>query len=144
MVLRLAGRLLFRYLSTKFWGVAIAKCQEAGAKIAKEIPVNGAFHSSFMQPAADELEAGIRAANFNAPQVPIYQNVTAKAETDPATIQANLIAQLTAPVRWSQSIEAMQADGADTFIELGPGRVLQGLIRRINRRLNTSGFETIE
>ncbi len=122
---------------------AIEACKAAGAKIAKEIPVNGAFHSPFMQPAADELEAGIQAANFNAPAVPIYQNVTAKAETDPAVIKANLIAQLTAPVRWTQSVEAMMADGAEAFVELGPGRVLQGLIKRINRKMNISGFETI-
>lgn len=122
---------------------AVDACKEAGAKIAKEIAVDGAFHSPLMQPAAVELEAGIRNANFNAPIVPIYQNVSAIAETDPATIQANLIAQLTAPVRWTQSVEAMIADGADTFIELGPGRVLQGLVKRINRKMNISGQESL-
>lgn len=122
---------------------AVDACKEAGAKIAKEIAVDGAFHSPLMQPAAVELEAGIRNANFNAPIVPIYQNVSAIAETDPGTIQANLIAQLTAPVRWTQSVEAMIADGADTFIELGPGRVLQGLVKRINRKMNISGQESL-
>lgn len=122
---------------------AIDACKEAGAKIAKEIPVNGAFHSPLMQPAAEELEAGIRATTFNTPKVPVYQNVSAQAETDPAAIQANLIAQLTSPVRWTQSVEAMIADGADTYVELGPGRVLQGLIKRINRKMNISGQESI-
>ena len=122
---------------------AVEACKEAGAKIAKRIPVNGAFHSPYMQPAAEELEAGIRATTFATPKVPVYQNVTAQAETDPATLQQNLIAQLTAPVRWTQSVEAMVTDGAEAFVELGPGRVLQGLIKRINRRLNTSGFESI-
>ena len=96
-----------------------------------------------MQPAGEELEAGIRATTFNAPTVPVYQNVSAQPETDPATIQANLIAQLTSPVRWTQSVEAMINDGADTFVELGPGRVLRGLIKRINRRMNISGQESI-
>ena len=105
--------------------------------------MTGALHSPFMQPAADELEAGIQAANFNAPAVPIYQNVSAQAETDPSVIKTNLIAQLTAPVRWTQSVEAMMADGAEAFVELGPGRVLQGLIKRINRKMNISGFESI-
>jgi [acyl-carrier-protein] S-malonyltransferase len=121
----------------------VEACKEAGAKIAKRIPVNGAFHSPFMQPAAEELEAGIRAANFATPSVPVYQNVTAQAETDPARIQENLIAQLTAPVRWTQSVEAMIEAGAGSFVEIGPGKVLQGLVKRINRKLNISGQETI-
>jgi len=122
---------------------AVEAAKEAGAKIAKEIAVNGAFHSPLMQPAGEELEAGIRATTFNAPNVPVYQNVSAKAETDPATIQENLVAQLTSPVRWTQSVEAMMADGAENFHELGPGRVLQGLVKRINRKMNISGQESL-
>lgn len=122
---------------------AIEQSKEAGAKIAVQLEVNGAFHSPFMQPAAEELEAGIRATNFSAPRVPIYQNVTAQPETDPARIQENLIAQLTGAVRWSQSVEAMIADGAEKFIELGQGKVLQGLIKRINRKVPSEGMETI-
>ena len=122
---------------------AIAQAVEAGAKIAKKLAVNGAFHSPFMQPAADELAAGIRNTTFSAAQVPVYQNVTALPETDPTRIQENLIAQLTAPVRWVQSVEKMMEDGCEKFVELGPGRVLQGLIKRINRRMPTEGMETV-
>ncbi len=122
---------------------AIAQCKEAGAKIAKKLVVNGAFHSPLMQPAAEELEAGITATAFAAPKVPIYQNVSAQAETDPEVIQRNLIAQLTAPVRWAQSAQAMMADGTENFIEVGPGRVLQGLIKRINRKANISGRQSL-
>lgn len=122
---------------------AIEQSKEAGAKIAVQLEVNGAFHSPFMQPAAEELEAGIRATNFSAPRVPIYQNVTAQPETDPARIQENLIAQLTGAVRWSQIVEQMIADGAEKFIELGQGKVLRGLIKRINRKIPSEGMETI-
>jgi [acyl-carrier-protein] S-malonyltransferase len=122
---------------------AIEQAKEAGAKIAVQLEVNGAFHSPFMQPAAEELEAGIRATTFAAPRVPIYQNVTAKPETDPARIQENLIAQLTGAVRWSQSVEQMMADGVEKFIELGQGKVLQGLIKRIDRKFPSEGMETI-
>lgn len=122
---------------------AIQVCKEAGAKIAKEIPVNGAFHSPLMQSAAEELAYGIQSTVFNTPEVPIYQNVSAQAETDPSIIQSNLIAQLTSPVRWTQSVEAMIADKADTFLELGPGRVLQGLIKRIDRKMSISSQESI-
>lgn len=122
---------------------AVEAAKAAGAKIAKRIPVNGAFHSPFMQPAAEELEAGIRASGFADPAVPIYQNVTAQAETDPVRIQENLVAQLTAPVKWTQSVEAMIADGAEKFVELGPGKVLQGLIKRINRKMDISGHDSI-
>lgn len=123
--------------------IAIEQCKEAGAKIAKKLTVNGAFHSPLMQPAAEELEAGIRNTSFATPKVPIYQNVTAQPETDPAAIQANLIAQLTAPVRWAQSVQAMIADGAENFTEVGPGRVLQGLIKRIHRKANISGKQSL-
>ena len=122
---------------------AMEACKGAGAKMAVQLQVNGAFHSPLMQPAAEELEAGIRSAAFSVPKAPIYQNVTARPETDPATIQQNLIAQLTAPVRWAQSVQAMIDDGATSFVEIGPGKVLQGLIKRINRRLDFSGKESI-
>lgn len=122
---------------------AIEACKEAGAKRALQLQVNGAFHSPLMQPAAEELEAGIRSTTFNAPKAPIYQNYTAQAETDPATIQNNLIAQLTGPVLWAQSVQAMIDDGAGAFKEIGPGKVLFGLIRRINRKLDISGQDTI-
>lgn len=122
---------------------AVAQAKAAGAKLAKILSVNGAFHSPLMQPAAQELEAGIRAAAFNVPRVPVYQNVTAVAETDPARIQDNLVAQLTAPVRWTQTVEQMITDGAERFVELGPGNVLQGLIKRINRKTVREGKQTI-
>jgi [acyl-carrier-protein] S-malonyltransferase len=121
--------------------LAIEKCKEAGAKIAKRLVVNGAFHSPFMQPAAEELEKGIRAANFNDALIPVYQNYTAKPETDRERIKANLIAQLTGPVRWTQTVENMVKDGCGKFIECGPGKVLAGLIKRIDRNLLTENFE---
>lgn len=109
-----------------------AKAKEAGAKRALPLAVSGAFHSPLMQPAAAALGKAIEATAFTAPICPIYQNVTAVAETDPARIKANLLAQLTSPVRWTQSVRAMIADGAEQFIELGPGTVLQGLVKRIS------------
>jgi len=96
------------------------------------LPVGGAFHSPLMQPAAAELKAAIEATKFHEPVCPIYQNVTAEASTDPETIQKLLIEQLTAPVRWTQSVHKMVEDGAGTFTELGPGKILQGLIRKIH------------
>lgn len=104
--------------------------KEAGAKRALPLGVGGAFHSPLMEPARKELAAAIEATTVNKPQCPVYQNVTASAETDPDTIKANLLAQLTAPVRWSQSVKAMVGAGASNFIEIGPGTVLQGLIKR--------------
>jgi len=104
----------------------------AGAKRALPLPVGGAFHSPLMQPAREELAAAIDKTKFSTPVCPVYQNVTAKAETDPDKIKANLIAQLTAPVRWTQSVQQMIADGASQFIEAGPGKVLQGLVRKIH------------
>jgi len=103
----------------------------AGAKRALPLPVGGAFHSPLMEPAREELAAAIEATDFSSPTCPIYQNVSAAPETDPATIKANLLLQLTSPVRWTQSVKAMLADGADHFIEVGPGNVLQGLVKRI-------------
>lgn len=105
--------------------------KEAGARRALPLAVSGAFHSPLMEPARAELAKAIAATAFSAPVCPVYQNVSAKAETDPETIKANLLAQLTSPVKWTQSVIAMLADGADTFKELGPGTVLQGLVKRI-------------
>lgn len=123
--------------------LAIEQLKAAGAKIAKRLDVNGAFHSPFMQPAANELEAGILAAAFNDAKIPVYQNFTAQAATDKALIKANLIAQLTGPVRWTQTVGNMVADGCGKFIECGPGKVLQGLVKRIDRNLITEGYDSI-
>ena len=111
----------------------------AGAKRALKLKVGGAFHSPCMEPARAELAKAIEATEVHAPVCPVYQNVDAKPHTDPAEIKANLVAQLTAPVRWTQSVQNMIADGADEFIELGPGKVLQGLVNKINREVATSG-----
>ena len=104
----------------------------AGARRALRLPVGGAFHSSLMQPAAEALKAAILKTDFRKPFCPIYQNVSAKAETEPEIIRENLLKQLTAPVRWTQSVQNMIADGASEFYEFGPGDVLKGLIRKIN------------
>ena len=112
---------------------ACIKMKEAGAKRALPLPVGGAFHSPLMEPARAELAEGIEKTVFRAPICPIYQNVTALPSTDPEEIKRNLLAQLTAPVRWTQSVRNMAADGAEEFIELGPGTVLQGLISKILR-----------
>ncbi len=112
---------------------------EAGAKRALKLKVGGAFHSPLMQPAQEELAAAIEKAEFTTPVCPVYQNVDAKPHTDPAEIKANLIAQLTAPVRWTQSVQAMVADGLTEAVELGPGAVLQGLIRKIDSSVSVSG-----
>lgn len=111
-----------------------AACEQlkaAGAKRALKLPVSGAFHSPLMEPARTELAGAIEATPFHAPKCPIYQNVTAQATTDPEEIKANLLKQLTSPVRWTQSVLNMRAAGATHFVELGPGEVLQGLVRRI-------------
>lgn len=113
--------------------------KEAGAKRALKLSVGGAFHSPLMNPAKEELEKAINETGFSAPICPVYQNVTTVAETEPATIKKNLIAQLTAPVKWTQSAEHMIADGATEFVELGPGSVLQGLVKKINKEIATSG-----
>ena len=112
---------------------ACAKLTAAGAKRALKLNVGGAFHSPLMEPARVELEAAIAAAPFAKPVCPVYQNVDAKPHTDPAEIRANLIAQLTSPVRWTQIVQNMLADGATSFTELGPGSVLQGLIKTVDR-----------
>lgn len=108
----------------------IQQAKTAGAKLAKRIPVNGAFHSCLMQPAQEELAVAIRKVSFRSPRFPIYMNVSAQAETDPLRIQELLIAQLTAPVRWQQSLQAMYQAQIQRFIECGPGTVLQGLVKR--------------
>lgn len=123
-------------------GIELA-CQaatEAGARRALPLPVGGAFHSPLMEPARLELEAAIDATVFHAGSCPVYQNVSAKAETDLETIKANLKTQLTAPVRWTQSVQAMVADGATHFIESGPGKVLQGLVKKIHREAEVSSI----
>ena len=123
---------------------ACAKCKEAGAKRALVLPVGGAFHSPLMEPARLELAEGIEKTSFRTPVCPVYQNVTAEPSTDPQTIKANLLAQLTSPVRWTQSIKSMIADGADYFMEIGPGTVLQGLARKIGgESLTIEGITTI-
>ena len=111
---------------------ACVAMKEAGARRALRLPVGGAFHSPLMQPAAEDLKAAILKTDFHKPFCPIYQNVTAKAETEPEIIRENLLKQLTAPVRWTQSVQNMIADGATEFYEFGPGDVLKGLIRKIN------------
>lgn len=106
--------------------------KESGAKRALKLPVGGAFHSPLMQPAAERLQAAIMATTFHAPKCPVYQNVSAKAEMDKDIIQRQVLEQLTSPVRWTQSVQQMIADGATSFYEFGPGDVLKGLIRKIN------------
>ena len=114
--------------------------KEAGAKRTLLLPVGGAFHSPLMQPAKEELAAAIEKTSFNIPVCPVYQNVIAKAVTEPSAIKSNLIAQLTAPVRWTQTIERMIADGATHFTECGPGKVLQGLVQKINKEMKVDGI----
>lgn len=119
---------------------ACEKLKEAGAKRALPLKVGGAFHSPLMQPAKDELEAAIEKTIFNAPKCPVYQNVDAKPHTEPEVIKANLIAQLTSSVRWTASVQAMIADGADDFTECGPGKALQGMIGRIDKTVAVRGI----
>lgn len=113
--------------------------KESGARMALVLPVGGAFHSPLMEPAREELAAAIEATTFNEPTCPIYQNVTAKSVSTAEEIKENLIAQLTAPVRWTQTIQQMITDGATEFTEVGPGKVLQGLMRKIDRSVTTNG-----
>ena len=115
--------------------IACERMKAAGAKRALKLPVGGAFHSPLMEPAKEELAAAIMATTFHKPACPVYQNVVAKAVTDPEAIKQNLIDQLTGPVRWAQTIDAMVADGATSFTEVGPGKVLQGLIGKINKTI---------
>ena len=120
---------------------ACAALKAAGAKRALVLPVGGAFHSPLMDPARIELAEAIEKTSFSAPVCPVYQNVDAKPHTNPDEIKKNLLVQLTAPVKWTYSVENMVADGADTFVELGPGSVLQGLIKKIAPNVTTEGHQ---
>lgn len=119
---------------------ACAKLTEAGARRALILPVGGAFHSPLMEPARVELEAAIAATKFSQPICPVYQNVTANAVSDPNEIKKNLISQLTSPVRWTQTVKQMIANSATSFTEIGPGKVLQGLVKKADRAMETSGI----
>jgi [acyl-carrier-protein] S-malonyltransferase len=119
--------------------LACEQMKAAGAKRALVLPVGGAFHSPLMLPAKQELAAAIEATNFNTPSCPVYQNVVAKAVIDPQEIKHNLIEQLTGAVRWTQSVQAMIADGATQFTEVGPGKVLQGLVQKVNKEMLVAG-----
>ncbi|MDR0349396.1 MAG: ACP S-malonyltransferase [Tannerella sp.] len=121
--------------------IACKQLLAAGAKRALKLKVGGAFHSPLMEPARTELAEAIETTTVNAPVCPVYQNVSAQASTIPAVIKENLIAQLTSPVRWTQSVQNMIADGANHFIELGPGAVLQGLVKKINKDVQTEGMQ---
>ena len=122
-------------------GKACEAMKAAGAKRALPLKVGGAFHSPLMNPAKVELEEAINATEFHTPKCPVYQNVDAKPYTDPTQIKANLVAQLTASVRWTQTVQNMIADGATEFTECGPGAVLQGLIKKIDKTANAHGIE---
>ena len=121
--------------------VACESLKEAGARRALVLPVGGAFHSPLMEPAREELAAAIEGTGFEVPSCPIYQNVSTTAVRDAATIKNNLISQLTAPVKWTQSVQQMVQDGAHSFVEVGPGKVLQGLVRKIEQTAETSSAE---
>lgn len=122
--------------SVKGIELAVEKFKEAGAKRAIILPVGGAFHSPLMEPAREKLQAAIEETTFSVPSCPVYQNVDAKPTTDPETIKSNLIAQLTAPVRWTQTVQNMIADGATSFVEVGGnGKVIRGLIRKVDRKM---------
>ena len=123
---------------------ACEQLKAAGAKRALPLKVGGAFHSPLMQPAKDELQAAIEKTEIKAPQCPVYQNVDGKPHTDPAEIKANLIAQLTSSVRWTQSVQHMIADGATDFTECGPGKALRGMISKINKEIPAHGIEEIK
>ncbi len=116
---------------------------QKGAKRTLKLPVGGAFHSPLMEPAREELAAAIESASFSVPVCPVYQNVNASPVTDPAEIKKNLIAQLTAPVRWTQTVRNMIAGGATSFTEIGPGKVLQGLVKKIDPTMETAGIERL-
>ncbi len=119
--------------------IACEKLKAAGARRALVLPVGGAFHSPLMMPAKDELAAAINNTTFSDPSCPVYQNISAEAVIDPVLIRQNLIAQLTGPVKWTQSVQAMIADGATKFTECGPGKVLQGLVSKINKEMIVDG-----
>jgi len=120
---------------------ACDKLKEAGARRAIVLPVGGAFHSPLMEPARAELAKAIENTNFNKPYCPVYQNVTACPITNPEEIKVNLISQLTAPVRWTQTMQQMIADGVSSFTEVGPGKVLQGLVKKVDRKMPTESAE---
>ena len=128
-------------ISGSLQGVEIAceRLKAAGAKRALILPVGGAFHSPLMMPAREELAASIEQTTFHTPICPVYQNINASAVTDPASIKENLVAQLTGPVKWTQCVQAMVADGAGIFTECGPGKVLQGLIGKIHKESQVNG-----
>ncbi len=123
---------------------ACEKLSEAGARRALKLPVGGAFHSPLMDPAKEELAAAIEQTTFKTPICPVYQNVSTKAETDPEVIKKNLVAQLTAPVKWTQSVQNMVADGMEQLVECGPGAVLQGLMKKINKEVPTTSIEKLD
>ncbi|MGQ1786979.1 MULTISPECIES: ACP S-malonyltransferase [unclassified Saccharicrinis] len=132
-------------ISGSFAGIdkACEVLTEKGAKRAIKLPVGGAFHSPLMEPARTELAAAIEATEFNAPVCPVYQNVSATPFTDPAQIKENLVAQLTAPVKWTQTVQNMIADGATSFTEVGPGKVLQGLVKKVDRKMEVAGVSSL-
>ena len=123
--------------------MACEALKEKGAKRALVLPVGGAFHSPLMEPAREELAKAIESTEFKTPKCPIYQNVTFNAVSNPKEIKTNLIKQLTAPVKWTQTMEQMLADGANDFTEVGPGKVLQGLLRKVNRQVNAESISGI-
>lgn len=124
--------------------LACVKLTEAGAKRAIKLSVGGAFHSPLMEPARAELAEAINSTTFSAPVCPVYQNVNATPVSDPEMIKLNLIAQLTAPVRWTQTVRNMIADGCTSFTEVGPGQVLQGLVKKVDRSVTTAGINTYQ
>lgn len=124
--------------------IACEKLKEAGAKRALPLNVGGAFHSPLMEPARIELEEAIENTTFSTPICPVYQNVNAKAISNPAEIKNNLVAQLTAPVRFTQTIENMIADGASLFTEVGPGKVIQGLVKKVDRAMEVAGVDSFQ
>ncbi|WP_027472478.1 ACP S-malonyltransferase [Saccharicrinis fermentans] len=132
-------------ISGSFAGIdkACEELTEKGAKRAIKLPVGGAFHSPLMEPARAELAAAIEATEFKAPICPVYQNVSAAPFTDPAQIKENLVAQLTAPVKWTQTVQNMIADGATSFTEVGPGKVLQGLVKKVDRKMEVAGVSSL-
>jgi [acyl-carrier-protein] S-malonyltransferase len=124
--------------------IACEKLKEAGAKRALPLKVGGAFHSPLMEPARIELEEAIKNTHFSTPTCPVYQNVNAKPVIDPEEIKKNLVAQLTAPVRFSQTMVNMIADGASSFTEIGPGKVIQGLVKKVDRKMETAGVDSYQ
>jgi [acyl-carrier-protein] S-malonyltransferase len=132
-------------ISGTFEGIdkACGILKEKGAKRALKLSVGGAFHSPLMEPARAELAEAIQKTQFNIPACPIYQNVDAKPQTDPESIKANLVSQLTSPVKWTQTVQNMIADGGNHFTEIGPGKVLQGLIKKVDRNVQTEGISKL-